>query len=99
MFDFIYSKDTARALAMLGLQSEFCGTVDVGSGIAHSISDVLDILVGLFPSAEIDYQHSDLPIERSVADTKLLRQITEWSPKYDLARAIAEIVAYERSRL
>lgn len=99
MFDFIYSKDSAGALAGLGLRSEFCGTVDVGSGIAYSISDVLEILVGLFPGADITYQESDLPLEKSVADVQFLRQITEWSPKYDLTRAIAEIVEYERCRL
>lgn len=99
MFDFIYSKDTAAALAVLGLESSFTGTLDLGSGISHSISDVLEVLGGLFPDGEILYEKSDLPLEKSVADTKLIREITGWYPTYDLSAAIAEIVEYERAQL
>lgn len=98
-FDFIYCKDSASALIELGLNSDFTGTCDLGSGSATSIQEVVEIIQGLLPNSIIEFDEKPYPVENSCANTQLVEDETGWKPKYSIREAIKEIIKFEQERL
>lgn len=94
MFDFIFADDVAEGLMRLAL-SKASGTVNLGTGTAHSIANVLEILKSHFPTMRTVQKPSKIPYEASQADMKEFQSITGWLPGTSLEQGIAEIVAYE----
>lgn len=99
LFDYIYAADSARALAELALDFSVEGPVNVGSGEARTVSDVVGVLSGAFTSARIELVHSDIPIEASQSDIRLINTLVGWEPQYSLERGIREIIEFEQGRL
>lgn len=98
-FDFIYCKDSAAALAAIGLNSGFTGICDLGSGVTTSIREVVDIVQDHFPNSKIEIHDDPYPVENSCADTELLEGQTAWKPKYSVLEGVKEIIQYEQKRL
>jgi len=98
MFDYIYSKDSAEGLLRILEEANPPNVVNLGTGSAKSIREVCAILRGHFPNAKMTVQISDVAIEKSEADTKLLRESVNWVPEYRIEDAIAEIIMYEQSK-
>lgn len=97
LFDYVYAADTAEGLLRLA-DSGATGIVNLGTGQAHRVAEVVELLRGHFPGARIERGESDIPFEASCADTTQLRALLGWVPHKPLADAVAEIVAYERER-
>lgn len=73
-FDFVFAEDIALALQQLA-ETDFSGVVNIGSGKARSIHEVLMILKQHFPSLSYQVEGSDIPYEASQADLALFRRI------------------------
>lgn len=77
--------------------------VNVASGTARRIRDVLDALLSLSATSiriEIDSERlrpSDIP--RAVGDTAKLRALTGWSPQRDFATTIQDVLGWWRGRV
>lgn len=99
IFDYVYAADTAEGLLRLAICEKAVGIVNLGTGRARRVADVVAILRGIFPDARIETADADIPFEASQADNSLLRELLDWEPTSDLEKTIPEIVAYERSRL
>lgn len=97
LFDYVYAADTAEGLLRLA-SSGATGIVNLGTGHAHRVAEVVELLRGHFPGARIERGDSDIAYEASCADTTKLQQLLGWVPHKPLADAVAEIVAYERER-
>jgi len=97
-FDYIFADDVAEGLARLAETDEAAGALNLGSGIAWTIADVLQILNleigGIRTSAESEVG----PIESSCADMSLFRLVTGWSPPTSLEAGIRKVVEYEKQR-
>lgn len=97
-FDYIFADDVAEGLARLAETDEAAGALNLGSGIAWTIADVLQILNleigGIRTSAESEVG----PIESSCADMSLFRLVTGWSPPTLLEAGIRKVVEYEKQR-
>lgn len=97
IFDYVYADDTAEALLRLAASSA-SGIVNVGTGRARRVSDVLEVLKSHFPEMKVVEGTSDIAFEASQADISRLKELTGWQPAYQIEQAIAEIVAFESSK-
>jgi carbamoyl-phosphate synthase large subunit len=98
LFDYIYAADTAEGLIRLAEAAHVTGIVNLGTGRARRVSDLLDILKTHFPGLKIQNGDSDIPFEASCADMSTFREVIGWMPEYDLERAVPEMIAFEKSR-
>jgi carbamoyl-phosphate synthase large subunit len=98
LFDFIYSKDTAEALKRLAESNSVHGILNLGSGKARSIDDVLTVLRKHFPNMNSKQIQTDSKFEASQASIARIESQINWEPKYSLENAIPEIIEFEKSR-
>ncbi len=98
LFDYVYAKDTAEGLIRLAQAPEVRGVVNLGTGRARRVQDIVDILRTSFPQMKVETAAADIPFEASQADISVLKRAIGWAPDHDLEQGIAEIIAHERSR-
>lgn len=93
--DFSHVKDIVRAYRMI-VESENCDLVyNVGSGISHSLEDILKYIVGL-SSQKIDIEVDQSRIRPSdqpviCCDYNLIKTELGWEPKYTVFDALKEL--------
>jgi nucleoside-diphosphate-sugar epimerase len=91
--DFIHVEDAARAVIAL-LDTDFTGTVNLGTGTLTPVAFVRDVLQEV-SGAEIEVL--DKPATgppASQCDITLLRRLTGWEPRWDVAGGVRS--TYER---
>jgi carbamoyl-phosphate synthase large subunit len=100
MFDYIFSEDTAEGLIRLAVSPEAEGIINLGTGKARSVADVLEILRKHFPTMRYVEKDQDVDIkyEASQADIELLKKVTSWHPEFTLEMSVGEIVRYETNK-
>ncbi len=99
MFDYIYAADTAEGLLRLAESATCKGVVNLGTGKARRVADIVSILKEHFPAMKTVEGQSDIAFEGSEADISTLSEAIGWIPEYDLEKAIPEIIAHERDRV
>ena len=98
IFDYIYGSDSAEGLIRLA-DSDVTGIINLGTGRARAVSDVVTILKSHFPTLVANVDQSDIPFEASQANMALYQSKIGWVPEYTLETALPEIIEYERMRL
>ena len=96
-FDYIYAKDSAEGLIRLALSKKE-GIINLGTGKARRVDDVLSILKDNFPNMKTKKIESKEVYENSEADLHLLKNTIKWEAEYDLEKAIPEIISHEKSK-
>lgn len=99
LFDYVYCKDSAEGLLRLAQSTQVTGIINLGTGAARRVQDVVDVLATHFPGMRATQADSDIPFEASCADVSHLRRCLGWVPGYTLEKAIPEMIAFERERL
>lgn len=99
IFDYINAADSAEGLARLTFCDSAVGIVNLGTGHARRVSDVIAILKQYFPSASIEHQECDIDFEASEACTQRLESLVNWKPNRTLEETIPEIIHFEKKRL
>ena len=97
-FDYLYAADTAEGLLRLAAAETVTGIINLGTGRARRVSDVVDVLKHSFPDLRAKYVASDIPFEASQADMTLWSSQIDWLPPTTLETAIPELIAFERAR-
>lgn len=97
IFDYIYAKDTALGILKIA-EAKVEGIINLGTGTARKVSDVVEILISNFPQAKVTYIESDIPYEASQADISKLINKINWKPIYSLEDGINEIIEFEKAR-
>ena len=97
-FDYLYAADTAEGLLRLAAAETVTGIINLGTGRARRVADVVAVLKQNFPDLRATYVASDIPFEASQADMTLWSSHIDWLPPTTLEAAIPEIIAYERAR-
>jgi carbamoyl-phosphate synthase large subunit len=97
-FDYIYAKDTALGILKIA-ESKVRGIINLGTGSARKVSDVVDVLISRFPQVKVKYIESDIPFEASQADVSKLVQKINWRPIYSIEDGINEIIEFEKTRV
>lgn len=100
--DFLYVKDVADAFVTL-LASDVSGPVNIASGVAVSIKDVVVQISDLLDGNEL-VQFGSLPTPLDepqvlVADVKRLTQDLGWSQRWSLAEGLEETISWWRNHL
>jgi carbamoyl-phosphate synthase large subunit len=98
IFDYIYAADTAEGLIRVARDKEITGIVNLGTGRARRVQDVVEILKQHFPNLQQRDEEVALPYEASQADMRAFNERTGWGPEYDLEHAIPEMIAFERAQ-
>jgi carbamoyl-phosphate synthase large subunit len=94
MFDYIYAGDVAEGLLRLGA-GDATGFVNLGSGRARRVAELLDILAARFPGASWAEEPADIPYEAHEADLTRFEQITGWRPPTTLEQGVGILADYE----
>lgn len=94
-FDFVFAEDVAAGLKLLA-ESSHNGCVNLGSGQARSISDVIQILQQHFPHCRIRKADSNIAYEASQADMRQLRGKVRFRP---LEETLPLIIQWERENV
>lgn len=97
-FDYIYADDVAEGLIRLAESEAAQGIINLGSGVARSINDVVATLKAELDGLQIHDLRSEGPVEASCADMALFKQVTGWVPRISLEEGIRQIIAYEKQR-
>ena len=98
-FDYLYAADTAEGLLRLAAAETVTGLINLGTGRARRVADVVAVLKQSFPEMRAHYVASDIPFEASQADMTAWSRAIDWLPPTTLEVAIPEIIAFERARL
>lgn len=100
MFDYIFSEDSAEGLMRLAISEEAEGIVNLGTGKARKVQDVLEILKTHFPDLHYTEEDEavDIPYEASQADMTLYKELTGWLPVNTLEMSVGKIVKFELER-
>ncbi|WP_214606937.1 NAD-dependent epimerase/dehydratase family protein [Hymenobacter arizonensis] len=97
-FDYLYAADTAEGLLRLAAAETVTGIINLGTGQARRVSEVVEVLRQNFPDLRAQYVDSNIPFEASQADMTLWKSQIDWLPPTTLEAAIPEIITYERAR-
>ncbi|QMU28981.1 NAD-dependent epimerase/dehydratase family protein [Adhaeribacter radiodurans] len=98
IFDYIYAGDVAEGLMRLG-PTAFKGIINLGSGKARKVAEMIDVLKQHFPALTYQEENSDILYEASQADMTLFQKVTGWLPARKLEDTIPEIISYEQDAL
>ncbi|MCP1391304.1 MAG: nucleoside-diphosphate sugar epimerase, partial [Methanothrix harundinacea] len=90
----IYVKDVTRALR-LAMDSDYCGPMNVGTGISYSFNDVVEMLADKM-GLEVDAEHVNNPIKNYVAhtlaDTAKAEEVLGFRAEHSLEMGIDELL-------
>jgi len=98
LFDYIYAADTAEGLIRLAEKQDVTGIINLGTGRARRVQEIVDILRIHFPDMQAEEAPSDIAFEASQADMTAWKAAIGWMPEYDLERAIPEIIRHEKDK-
>ncbi len=100
MWDYLYSRDAAKAMYLLGLKGVNGRTYCIGSGNAVPLRDYIDcIITAVNPGAKVDYgavPYSDRQVMYLCADIEALKEDTGFVPDYTFEQGIKETVDWNR---
>ena len=96
MFDYVYAGDVAEGLLRLGA-GDATGPVNLASGRARRVSELLGLLAERFPGATWSEEPSEIPFEAHQADLARLEQLTGWRPPTTLEQGIEILTEHERA--
>lgn len=95
-FDFIFSSDVAQGLVKIAESSMGEGAVNLGTGKARSIDDVLEVLYKNLPHLNIEDEKYNKYYEASFADLSKLKSLVDWVPSINIEDGIPIIIEYEK---
>jgi carbamoyl-phosphate synthase large subunit len=98
-FDYIYAQDSAEGLIRLASNNIVTGIINLGTGRARRVQDVIDVLKMHFSDLRTIENTVNIPFEASQADMTLYRAAIGWMPEFDLERSIPLIIKHEESKL
>lgn len=97
--DYIFVSDVVRG-NLAALATDFCGAVNLGTGIETDVNTVFRQLktLGGFDAPEQHGPPRPGEQRRSVIDNALARRVLGWQPTVSLAEGLKETLAYFRQR-
>lgn len=95
VFDYIYADEVAEGLVRLA-DSDVTGPVNLGTGKARRVAEILNVLKQHFPEMEVEESKDNTLYEASQASMEAFVKATSWRPNSTLEKAIPKIIAYEK---
>lgn len=102
MWDYLYSKDAANMMYLLGCHGVHGKTYCLGSGMVKPLREYIEIIRDIVnPDAEIgfgDIEYSPLQVMNLCADISELRQDTGYEVQYSFQKGIMETIEWIRGK-
>ncbi len=98
LFDYVYAGDVADGLIRLGL-SNLIGPVNLASGSARRVSELLELLSSRFPAMSWTEEPSEIAFEAHEAELSRLQEATGWRPRTSLEQGVDRLIEHEREAL
>lgn len=95
IFDYIFAGDSAEGLVRLAIDKSVSGVINLGTGKARRVSEIVAILKRHFPNAEVVEEESNILYEASQADMAGYFAAVGWKPEMELEQTIPEMISYE----
>lgn len=97
--DYIYIDDLARLFAT-SIEGSITGVFNVGSGIGHSINEVVEVLKNVVGfNLDVRYEEERrIDVPRSVLDIQRVKNIFGWKPEVSLEQGIANYLNWLKSQ-
>jgi nucleoside-diphosphate-sugar epimerase len=73
--------------------------VNLGSGIAHKVQDIISILADYFPGLKVRDIGRKEALEASCADLTKLKHLTGWSPRTEFEHGIQKVIEFEKGKV
>ena len=93
--DFVYIDDVADAFVAAILEGPDAGrpTLDVGTGVAHTIADMAVAIANYYgaPAPVINGKYRDGDVRSASSDIFLTLEKLDWSPQWSIERGIAAL--------
>lgn len=99
MFDYIFARDVAEGLIKIAENVNENEIINLGTGTARKIEEVVKILQEQIPDIKIKEIEKGELFEASCADISKLIELTGWQPKTTLEEGIKNVVDYEKRNL
>lgn len=97
VWDYVYIDDAAKATIQI-MDSNFCGTVNVGTGPV-SMRKLTTILMNEIGGQDIlTFENEDAPGIKLIADTKLLKEEFDFQSETSIESGLAQTVAWWKSK-
>lgn len=98
-FDYIFSGDVADALIQMATTPQAAGAINLGSGRAREVADVI-AAIERATGTRLDTRQRpvDEPFEASCADVRRLQAVLDWVPPTTLEAGVERLVAHERAQ-
>ena len=92
--DYIHVEDAARAAVMI-MESDYCGAVNVGSGKPHMMRDVFHLIAKTLGKEQLlSFENEDRCDLILVADTSVLRDKIGFNPIHDFENGMRETIRW-----
>ena len=80
------------------MESDFCGAINIGSGVPVAIKELINIISNKIGRPDL-VQFGKLPANISepellVADVRKIKEVTGWSPRYNLAQGLNRTIQW-----
>jgi UDP-glucose 4-epimerase len=97
--DYVFVGDVVRA-NLAALRGEFCGAVNIGTGIETNVNDLYGIIKRHAggPGQAVHAPPRDGELRRSALSVALAEKMLDWKPLKRLSDGLAETVDFFRSR-
>lgn len=85
--DFVYAPDACEAILKL-IETDYTGTVNLGSGTQHSVRDVCNVIEELSGKKITSLNKPVSGVMNFVTDISLLQSLTGWKPRHTLKEGL-----------
>jgi len=99
MFDYIFAGDVAEGLIKMAENVNKNEIINLGTGTARKIEEVIKILREQIPNTKIKEIEKEKFFEASCADISKLTRLTEWQPELKLEAGIKRLIEYEKNQM
>lgn len=98
--DFIFIDDLTRALELAGICNEVPSIMNIGSGIGHSLTEVIQLMSVLlcYPIKTVNIESRRIDIHASVLDVELATRVLDLCAPVDLKAGILKTLRFHGMR-
>jgi len=93
--DYIYIEDVVDAFVSLLNQESISGIYNIGSGVSHSVKDIISIISSVMnkkPLVTQDGSSRKSEIKDVIANISMAREVLSWEPKVSLKNGIKKTI-------
>ena len=96
--DFIFASDAAEAIIKL-MNTNFEGTINLGSGETHSIEELVKIIEELSGKKITSLDKDVTGVMKFTTDITLLKKLTNWTPRHTLKEGLTKTFNVMKDKL